>query len=229
MIRNWIKRLVKPYLTKRYKKLGEKPHIFRYKSISIIIYPGVFSPKLTISTKIFVDFIQTLNIKSKHVLELGAGNGLISFFSESMGATVWASDISDAALNGLQKNKQRINSSLTIIKSDLFENLNTPIFDFIFINPPYYPKTPVNMEEMAWFCGEDFDFFQNLFVQLGRKVVFKKTQVYMILSQDCNIDAISNIASKHNIDLKKVYQKKKWGESNYIFSLTHLPHKKIAQ
>lgn len=198
--------------------MARKPYLYHYKGINIKIYPLVFSPKFTISTKVFIDFIETLSLKNKRVLELGAGNGLISFFCDKHGAKVTATDISDEAIKGLAKNKEALKSSITIVKSDLFEALGKNDFDYLFLNPPYYPNNPKNMEQKAWFCGEDFEFFTNFFT--AYKNFKNQEECYMILSQDCAIDKIKQIAMECGFVLKEVFSKKKAGEKNYVYLIS---------
>lgn len=209
-----------PFLKFWYDKKGSKEHSYSYKGIEITVFPKVFSPFLTISTKILLDLINEKDIKNKHFLELGAGSGIVSFFASTKGAIVTASEISKPALDGLYYNKEKLKSDVTIIASDLFTNIQNT-FDIIIINPPYYPRKPKTEEEMAWFCGEDFEYFSKLFHSLT-KVTHSQSDVYMILSQDCNIDHIKSIAAENNFSLNLVYQKTKWLEKNYIFKIKNI-------
>jgi len=52
----------------------------------------------------------------------------------------------------------------------LFDRIETKEFDYIIINPPYFPKNPNKEEEFAWFCGNDFQYFKKLFNQIGNYV-----------------------------------------------------------
>lgn len=217
-MRGIVKRIVHPFLKWRYNWRQRKPRSYSYKGISIVVYPKVFSPESTISTEIMVDYIETLDLDSKSVLELGAGNGLISFFSLSKGAKVTASDISAEALEGLNKNAKSLGVSLSVVHSDLFEKLPES-FDFVFINPPYYPKNPQSISDKAWFCGEHFEYFEALFNQLKTRQL-REEFVLMILSQDCDLETINRIALKHYLQLELLQEKTKWGEKNYIFKLS---------
>ena len=120
-------------------------------------------------------------IKNKKFLELGAGSGIISFFASSEGAYVTASEIAEPALDGLYYNNKKLDANITIIESNLFDKLDQ-VYDIIIINPPYYPKEPKNDEEIAWFCGSNFEYFNKLFSSI-HQVVDSNTQTYMILSE----------------------------------------------
>ena len=218
-MRQVIKKIIHPFLKRYYKNVGLTIQDYSYKGISIKIYPNVFSPKLTISTKILLKFTDTIPVKNTTFLELGAGSGIVSFYAESKGAKVTATDISDYVIEGLKQNKKKLNSNIKIIKSDLFKNIEKS-FDFIFINPPYYPKEPKNTEEKAWFCGEKFEYFESLFSTLN-KITHNKTSIYMILSEDCEIEKIKQIATKNNYQLIIERQIIKFGEKNFIFKITN--------
>ena len=102
-------------------------------------------------------------------------------------------------------------------------------FDYIIINPPYYPKKAQSREEEAWFCGSNFEYFQKLFSTLGNQLKID-SEVYMILSEDCELEKIKEIASEFGFEFNLALETKKWGEANYIFSISKLkrylnPHK----
>jgi release factor glutamine methyltransferase len=171
-----------------------------------------------LSTKILLDFISELNLQDKTFLELGCGSGIISLFANKKGAKVTASDINKNALEYLKKASEKNKLEIDCVYSNLFENLQGKNFDFIIINPPYYPKKPKSIKEEAWFCGVDFQYFKNLFQQLPL-FLSQENQTFMILSEDCEIEKIKKIASENNIQFEIALQTKKIGEVNFIFSL----------
>lgn len=195
-----------------------KPRTFCYDNICIKVHPDVFPPQLTLSTKILLDFVNELDLKNNTFLELGCGSGIISLLAAKNGANVTASDVNKIALAFLEINALKNNLQLKIIYSDLFDNLKNQTFDYIIINPPYYPKKPKNTKEQAWFCGENFEYFEKLFIQLPNYLA--SSNCYMILSQDCEIEKIKAIALKNTMAFELAYEKKKLVETNYIFSIS---------
>jgi release factor glutamine methyltransferase len=133
-------------------------------------------------------------------------------------ATVTASDINKTALENLKKASEENNLEVDCVYSNLFENLQNKNFDYILINPPYYPKQAKNVKEQAWFCGDDFQYFKNLFNQLP-PYINKKNQAYMILSEDCEFKTISEIASGNKLNLKATFETSKMGEKNTIYQI----------
>jgi release factor glutamine methyltransferase len=93
----------------------------------------------------------------------------------------------------LEENNKRLGLNVRIIESDLFDKLPQQAVDFVVINPPYYPKNPLNDSERAWYCGAEFEYFEKLFSQLNNHIQ-SSTIVLMSLSEDCDIQKISKIA-----------------------------------
>ncbi|WP_343211299.1 methyltransferase [Aquimarina litoralis] len=217
-MRLFLKKITHPFLKLGLKLFYFKPRKYSYSGIKVLVHPEVFPPHLTLSTKILLDFIESIYIKNKTFLELGCGSGIISLYASKKQAIVTATDINKIALQYLEKASQKNNLDLEIIQSDLFDNLQNRTFDYIVINPPYYPNKPKNIKEQAWFCGENFEYFEKLFKQIPNHIT-EDTKVYMILSNDCDIERIKSIASKFDLNLTISFEKKILGEINYIFSI----------
>jgi release factor glutamine methyltransferase len=195
-----------------------KDRSYRYKGIQLTVFAGVFHPGFFFSTTVLLDYLGKKNLQKKRLLELGAGTGLISIFCQKKGALVTASDINTKALDNVKANCLLNNSVVAIVKSDLFENLNPNDFDWIVINPPYYPKEAKTDAERAWYCGVDFEFFQKLFDQLHQRLT-TTPEILMILSEDCEVKKIKSLANNSELILVQAHKKKTWGEWNYIFKI----------
>ena len=195
-----------------------KPRKYSYHGVEVNVLPGVFHPGLFFSTKVLLGYLKTRNLVDKSLLELGAGSGLISIYCSRRGARVVASDISQTALRGLDENVKRNHALIKVVESNLFDNVHPEDFDIVIINPPYYPK-PVNSEsDMPWFCGEHFEYFEKLFFQLKEKK--SKTEILMILSEDCDMVNIRSIANKNSLQLIEEFSVTKWGEVNRIYKIS---------
>jgi len=194
-----------------------KPRQYNYEGIELTVLPSVFHPGIYLSTNILIAFIKKLELPGKQFLELGAGSGLVSFVAAQKGAFVTATDINPKAIEGIKMNAEKNVLNVQAIVSNLFENIDGASFDIIIINPPYYPKDPSSGTEMAFYCGQDFGYFQRLFSQVNEEIDLSKTAIFMILSEDCELNKIAQIAQEHGIDLNLVHEEKKLQERNYIF------------
>ncbi|MEO5776428.1 MAG: methyltransferase [Flavobacterium sp.] len=216
-MRQLLKKIALPFLKLGLRLYYWKPRTFCYDNICIKVHSEVFPPHLTFSTNILLAFVNKLDLQNKSFLELGCGSGIISLLAAKKGADVTASDVNQIALDFLETNASKNNLKLKIINSDLFDNIKNQTFDYIIINPPYYPKTPKNIKEHAWYCGENFDYFERLFVQLPNYLAI--SNCYMILSQDCDIEKIKAIALRNAMTFEVVLENTALVETNYIFKI----------
>lgn len=217
-VRRLLKRILYPVLRPLFEWFLSSSRGFSWKNIQINVEPGVFHPGLFISTKILLDFLSGKDLSGKKFLELGAGSGIISVFAAKQGATVTASDISQAAVSNIRNNATYNDVQITTIHSDLFAAFPEEKFDIIVINPPYYPRTPQSEKEYAFFCGEEFEYFERLFKDMPEYTA-SDSVIWMILSEDCDIQRISRIAANSGHRMEEIFRKKRWGEWNYIFQL----------
>lgn len=217
-IKRKIIKFISPAIIFFLSRYLRKERHYSYRGIKLLIPPGIFHPGLFFSTKLLLNHISNYNLTGKKVLELGAGSGLISIYCKKNGAIVTASDISENAVRNLEINSAGNSSPITIIRSDLFDNIPVNDFDMIIINPPYFAKDPVNESGYAWYCGKDFQYYKKLFSQLG---LFsnEKSVILMILSEYCSIAEIIKIAETNNFIFRLDAEIKNWFEINYIYSI----------
>ena len=195
-----------------------KERTYKYKNISIVVFPGVFHPGFFFSTKILLKYLESIDLSRKYVLELGAGTGLISIYASKKGSFVTSSDISLTAVYNTEKNSKMNDAGLEVVHSDLFDDIPQRRYDYIIINPPYYKKSPASEKEFAWFGGDDFQYFRKLFSQLGN-FIYENTNVIMVLSDDTDLDMIKSIAHNSSFQMKEIHHKKMWGENHFIFNV----------
>ena len=198
------------YLSKTRKvKIGD---------ITLEIPPSVFHPSFYFSTDFLLEYLDNEDFVNKRVLELGAGSGLLSVFMAKNKANVFASDINLAACEAVIKNANANDVYLHVIHSDLFDNFPKTVFDLIIINPPYYPKYPQNDTENAFFCGGNFEYFHKLFSQVANFLT-ENGKIIMVLSEDCEIKKIREIAENNQLNWSKIQSKKIVGELNILFEI----------
>ncbi|MGB0403681.1 MAG: methyltransferase [Salibacteraceae bacterium] len=216
--RRLFKLLFDKALNRHYNHYSSKNRVVSFKGIKIQVNTGIFNPSLFFSTKVLVKYASRRDLNKKRILELGCGTGAFSCWAAKQGAHVIASDINPEAVENAKHNATLNNLEIKTVQSDLFENLNDYDFDWVVINPPYYPQTPKTDADKAWFCGKEFEYFEGLFNQLAALKTWKRT--IMVLSEDCDIDFISNLAIKNNLNFKKDFETATWVERNYIFRIS---------
>jgi release factor glutamine methyltransferase len=160
-------------------------------------------------------------LKNKFFLELGAGSGLIAMYAARQGANGTATDINPVAIHSLEMNARSNRIPLTIIRSDLFTDIPQQAFDIIAINPPYYKKQPQTAAEYAWYCGEQGEYFQQLFSGLHH-YIHPQSVVLMVLCDGCDLEMIKGMALNNRFKLNCVFTKANWVEVNYIFKVEKL-------
>lgn len=101
--RSFITRFIKPIIVIYLSRQRN----YRYANIKAVIYRGVFHPGFFFSTKALINFLETMELKDKNLLELGCGSGLISIVAARNGANVTASDINPATIECAQLNGQK--------------------------------------------------------------------------------------------------------------------------
>jgi release factor glutamine methyltransferase len=127
------------------------------------------------------------------------------------GARVIASDINPIAAANATANAQANGLALAVVVADLLAGIRTSTLDCVVINPPYYPRSPRSMPERAWFCGAGFEYFHALFEQLAA-LDLTRTEVLMVLSEDCQEEGIRQAAKVHGLQLKLRGRRRSWLE-----------------
>jgi len=196
-MRKLFKRVISFVLIPFTKWYLRKERYFRYRDIAIVVHPGVFHPGLFYSTKFLLEFLDGRPLPGKKFLELGCGTGTIAVVAARAGAVVTASDLSLKAIENTKLNAQNNHVNIRIVHSDLFDALEIQVFDAIIINPPYYSQIPKNEEELAWNCGENFEYFWKLFSTIDR-YINSDTEIIVVLTKGCDLKSIFTIAAHHN-------------------------------
>ncbi|MGZ3924048.1 MAG: methyltransferase [Flavisolibacter sp.] len=214
--------LVKYIVGKTYKpllvKYLSKTRSYSYRGVSLEVPPEVFHPGFFFSTRLLLRYVAREQLEGKSFLELGAGSGLISIYAAKRGADVVATDINPVALQSIENNAELNEVEIGIVYSDVFDRIIPQAFDFIIINPPYYKKKPVTNADYAWYCGENGEYFQDLFTGMHR-YMNDESIVLMVLCDGCDIPMIKEIASENQFNMRCVHSNKTLIEANYIFKI----------
>ena len=162
--------------------------------------------------------------KVLNVLDLCTGSGIIGIcLKKKLGnkINVYASDISEKALEVAKINAEKLGVEINFICSDLFENLNGIKFDIIVSNPPYI-KTDVikelskevqNEPFIALDGKEDGLYFYRKIIIKSKGYLEKNGKIFFEIGYDQS-NEVENLFKENNfID---IYTKKDYGNNDRI-------------
>lgn len=167
--------------------------------------PGVFHPGLYFSTKCLAQHLLAMNLSGKSFLDLGTGSGALGILAARQGARVLALDIHPAAVALARTNAalNHVADRFEALESDLFGAIpEGQRFDLIAFNPPFYPRTPGNDEDRAWFAGEGYQTLRAFFQDAGRFLA-PAGQVVVICSTDMDLNEITRFAGEGGLVLAR--------------------------
>lgn len=206
-MRRFIKKVAAVLLIPLTRWYLRKKRLYTRGEVTVAVFPGVFHPGLFSSTLLLLEYIEAKISAGETLLEVGSGSGLISVVAAKSGLDVTAIDISKTAIENTIANASENNVSIKVVQSDLFSNLSSQTFDWVIINPPYYARNPENDADRAWYCGEDFKYFKDLFKQLPN-FIGVQSKVVMVLTLECNLTEIFRIAREAGCEFSLIAEKK---------------------
>ena len=190
--------------------------------VTVQVYPGVFHPGLFSSTRLLADVLNGVDLCDKTFLELVCGTGFLSITAAQRGAMVTASDLSATAVENAKQNARQNHVAIEVIQADLFDGIPPGKFDVIVINPPYYARNPANERELAWYCGENFEYFRRLFARLGG-YMNPNSLVLMALSLGCDVETIHSIGTSNGFRFQLAKEKRVFFDGRDFVFRIHKP------
>jgi release factor glutamine methyltransferase len=157
--------------------------------------PAVFHPGLHFSSKLLAAYVTNLNLNGCRVLDMGTGSGVIGVAAALQGAQVVAVDINPEAARLAASNAldHGVSASMRVICSDLFAAFaNTPEFDWIIFNPPFFPRAVQQAAEIAFNAGSNYEVIRR-FLQQAKKFLAPDGKILLILSSDMDLAHVQSV------------------------------------
>lgn len=203
-----------------YKLYSSATRSWEYYDMDVTVFPGIFHPGWFVTSVMLLDIVESLDLKEKHIMEMGCGTGVLACRAAQLGARSYACDISREACNNAEFNVAKNDLEVTVMQSDIFDQIPRDLcFDYVFVNPPFEARYPESEAEFAFCCGEEFEYYISLFDQL-KKFLSADGKLIMALSKSCDLNRILEIAEAENIQFERIRTKRKWSETNYLYTFS---------
>lgn len=191
---------------------------YKFKVKDIALIPRFETEELVANLLYYYD--EYFSGQEVDIVDIGTGSGClaIALKKEEPKFNMWASDISEDALNLARENASDLEAEVKFLQGDMLKPLFGKRFDIIVSNPPYIPANeevdPLiydNEPHIALFGGEDgLDYYREI-ISASKKILKEK----------------SIIAFEHGFDKKSELQaiaKKHYPEAD-IFTLKDMQNK----
>ena len=164
--------------------------------ISLEVRPTVFHPRYFLSSARFVDFINTLDLCGKRVVDVGTGSGILAIAAARAGAArVFATDVNPNASLSVPQNAREngVSDRVSAVCMDgLAGFASLPVFDIIVGNLPKHAEEPRDLGDKGWHSGphhRDISFvFEQAHARLRPGGI-----LYVMFSSDSEIDIIEGL------------------------------------
>jgi release factor glutamine methyltransferase len=209
-------RLLHPVLLRLWLRFArDREMVTTIHGIQLVVPPTVFHPRFFGSSKIFADYLQTLDLAGKRFLDLGTGSGIIGLAASRSGARVIAVDINPRAVECAVRNAAATGLALDCRVSDLFSAVPGEQFDIVAWNPPFFPKPAKNAAEAALYAGEDHSTIRRFAAEV-REYLAPGGRVFLILSEDLDLAPWREIFGKANFRLMTRFEQYWVGEKMMV-------------
>jgi release factor glutamine methyltransferase len=166
--------------------------VTRLRGRTLLTDPEVFHPVYFFSTPVFLDYLATVDVAGKRVLDMGTGSGAVGLFAAIRGGQVTACDINPRAVSLAGENARRNGVAMEIVESNLFAALPGRRFDVICFNLPFYRGHARTQFDAALFGGPDFETVRAFAAGCGEALA-PGGAVVVIFSEDSGRDLILSL------------------------------------
>lgn len=215
-MRRMLKYVVDPFLKWRHARRSSSIQYWNSPVGRMEIHPGVFHPGQFGSSRFLLEYVLSQPTANLKLAEMGAGSGYISLGLKQQNQHITAFEISEKAIRNMRCNMQQLGLDVPVVQSDLFASC-TPehVFDIWLVNPPYFPKQPENIDEMAWYCGVGHAYFVRFFEHVASHLS-ENGKIWMVLSSTCDVKQIEGQARLKGFRSRVVAERKFLFETQMI-------------
>jgi release factor glutamine methyltransferase len=196
--------------------------VTRAAGFRLTVRPTVFHPRYFISSERFAEFIGTLDLSGKHVVDIGTGTGILALAAARAGAeNVLATDINPNAALSANENARAngLGGRVTGLCTNLLAAVAPrPLFDVILSSPPKHAGEPRNLADRGWHAGPQYRDVAALFEQ-ARQRLKPGGRLYVMVSSDTDLDLFSSLIEKAGFRARQVAEYSLVIESLIIYEL----------
>lgn len=172
-----------------------------------------------------LNYIKKYNIDNPKILDLCTGSGCIGLTlkHELIYSKVYMSDISSDAIKVAKLNQRNLNLDVTIIESDLFNDIKEKDFDIIVSNPPYVmtseklPKNVLYEPKLALFSGEKGINHIERIIKDYTNYTKNKSILALEINELSGLEIKKLIEKYLEKDIKYSFEKDLTGRTRYLF------------
>jgi len=196
--------------------------ITRVAGFRLIVRPSVFHPRYFLSSERFAEFIGQLDLRGKHVVDVGTGSGILALAAARAGAEdVIAADINPNAALAAAENARAngFGDRVSALCSNLLSAIAPqPLFDIILSSPPKHAGEPRDLADRGWHAGPNYRDIAALFDQ-SRERLKPGGRLYVMVSSDSNLDLLGALIEEAGLQARLVAKRSIVIESFIIYLL----------
>jgi release factor glutamine methyltransferase len=203
----------------------QNTRVTRAAGFRLTVRPTVFHPRYFISSERFAEFIGSLDLSGKYVVDIGTGSGILALAAARAGAkNVLATDINPNAALAATENATAngVVDRVTALCTNLLSALAPrPLFDVILSSPPKHAGEPRNLADRGWHAGPAYRDIAPLFDQ-ARERLKPGGRLYVMVSSDSDLDLFSTLIDRAGFRARLVREHSLVVESLIIYELLPL-------